>query len=598
MVENMKLGKAHLQTGREAHHLSTMISRRALLRNGFNAGVGVIVVSQLPDRGRPILAASLNTQRAAEPFQSAYKRLDAFIAQHMSETGAPGMVVALADRNGLLRTSQYGFADLKAGVKVGPQTLFEIGSISKSFVSLSILSLADEGKIDLHKPVIEYLPWLKIESKYPPFTTHHLLTHTAGLPAVPLLIRVAATTLTTGWEPGSRFAYSNIGYVLLGFLLEVIDKRPFSEVLLKRVLGPLGMTASAPVITNAIKQKMAIGYVPLHEDRPFPLKGQLTEAPWLEVPEAAGSVAATAGDMAAYLQMLLNRGVGPRGRVISEKSFSLLVNPVIKAPFRGEDASYGYGLWISEAANRTLLRHTGGMVAFSSAMYADLTDGFAAFASVNANLRGYRPIAVTRYALDLLHAASRNQELPALPPPQPTPDTINNASDYAGSFTASDGSKLVLIAQGDKLILQHGGQPIVLEQAGPDRFIVKHPDFELFTLNFGRDKDAVVEAFHGSDWWTNERYSGPKVFEYPKEWDTLTGRYRSDSPWYGSTRVFVRKGRLILDDQQILIPVGPGVFRPQGDNNAAERMTFDTLLNGKAIHLSFSGIDFYRTFTP
>jgi D-alanyl-D-alanine carboxypeptidase len=575
-----------------------MISRRALLRNGFNAGVGLVVFSQFPGRGRPIQAASADFQRNHERFQPAYKRLDAFIAQHMRDTGAPGMTVALADRNGLLRTSQYGFADLKAGIKVGPQTLFEIGSISKSFVALAILSLADEGKIDLHKPVIEYLPWLKIESKYAPFTTHHLLTHTAGLSAVPLLMRVAATTLTTGSEPGARFLYSNIGYVLLGFMLEAIERRPFPEVLHKRVLQPLGMTASAPVITNAFKERLAIGYGPLYEDRPFPLRGKLAEAPWLEVPEAAGSVAATSVDMVAYLQMLLNRGVGPGGRVISEKSFHLLVTPVIKAPFRGEDASYGYGLWISEGNNRTLLRHTGGMVAFSSAMYADLTDGFAAFASVNANLRGYRPVVVTRYALDLLHAASRNQELPAPPASQPSPDSIKNAADYAGTFISPDGKKLVLIAQSDKLILQHGGQRIVLEQAGRDRFIIKHPDFELFALSFGREKDVVVEAFHGPSWWTNERYSGPKVFEYPKEWDTLTGRYRSDSPWYGSSRLFVRKGRLMLDDQQFLIPLEPGVFRPQGENNTAERITFDTLVNGKAMHLNFSGIDFYRTFTP
>ena len=575
-----------------------MISRRALLRNGLHAGAGAVIFSQLDGLDRLVLAASANSQRTAEQFQPTYKQLDAFIARHMNETGAPGMTVALADRNGLLRTSQYGFADLKMGIKVGPQMLFEIGSISKSFVAIAILSLVDEGKIELHKPVIEYLPWLKIDSKYSPFTTHHLLTHTAGLSAVPLLMRVAATTLTTGSEPGSRFLYSNIGYVLLGFLLEALDKRPFPEVLLKRVLEPLGMSASAPVITNAIKEKLAIGYVPLHEDRPFRLRGKLTEAPWLEVPEAAGSVAATADDMAAYLQMLLNRGVGPRGRVISEKSFELLVKPVIKAPFRGEDATYGYGLWTRDGSNRSLLRHTGGMVAFSSAMYADLTDGFAAFASVNANLRGYRPVAVTRYALDLLGAASRNQQLPGPPPPQAPPDKVSNANDYAGTFTGANGRKLVLIAQADKLILQHGNQRIVLEQAGRDRFIVNHPDYDLFALRFGREKNVVVEAFHGPDWWTNEQYSGPKVFDYPKEWDNLTGNYRSDSPWYGSGRLFVRKGRLILDDQQFLVPLGPGVFQPQGDINSAERITFDTLVNGKAMRLNFSGIDFYRTFTP
>jgi hypothetical protein len=138
----------------------------------------------------------------------------------------------------------------------------------------------------------------------------------------------------------------------------------------------------------------------------------------------------------------------------------------------------------------------------------------------------------------------------------------------------------------------------VLEQAGRDRFIVKHPDFELFTLNFGRDKDSVVEAFNGRRWWINERYNGAKSFEYPPEWEALTGRYRSDSPWYGSTRIVLRKGRLLIDGEQPLVQIEPGVFQPEGDGNAAERIIFDTIINGKAMRANYSGIEFYRTFTP
>ena len=100
--------------------------------------------------------------------------------------------------------------------------------------------------------------------------------------------------------------------------------------------------------------------------------------------------------------------------------FELLTKPVIKSPFRGEDASYAYGLWVSEKDGHTLLRHTGGMVAFSSAMHTDLTDGLAAFASVNASLQGgYRPVAVTRYAIELLSAAAKKKELPAAHRRQP-----------------------------------------------------------------------------------------------------------------------------------------------------------------------------------
>src|SRR5204862_699340 len=170
---------------------------------------------------------------------------------------------------------------------------------------------------------------------------------------------------------------------------------------------PLGMNNSESTITDNARERMAVGYRPLFDDRPFPVKGKIGEAPWIEVPEAAGSIASTPGDMCKYLSMLLNRGASANGKVLSSNGFELFTKPVIKAPFRGEEASYAYGLWTSQTNGHTLLRHTGGMVAFSSAMFADLTDGFAVFASVNARLaEGYRPVAVTRYTLDLLSAAA------------------------------------------------------------------------------------------------------------------------------------------------------------------------------------------------
>jgi hypothetical protein len=240
------------------------------------------------------------------------------------------------------------------------------------------------------------------------------------------------------------------------------------------------------------------------------------------------------------------------------------------------------------------------MVAFSSAMYADVTDGFAVFASVNAARLpgGYRPIAVTRYALALLSAASRGQELPAPPSPPASPTVVKNAADYAATFTSPDGGKLVLTSENEQLVLQHGGSRIVLEQAGRDSFLVKHPDFALFTLSFGREKDIVVEAFHGANWWTNERYSGARKFEYPREWDAYTGHFHSDSPWYGSTRIVIRKGELLVGGDSPLAPLEPRVFRPADDPSDADRVTFDTIVDGQAMHMNYSGIEFFRMFTP
>ncbi len=74
--------------------------------------------------------------------QPVFARLDEFIARHMRETGAPGMTLALANRDGLIRASTYGYADTKAGLRVVPETMFEIGSVSKSFVGLAAVAIA------------------------------------------------------------------------------------------------------------------------------------------------------------------------------------------------------------------------------------------------------------------------------------------------------------------------------------------------------------------------------------------------------------------------------------------------------------------------
>jgi D-alanyl-D-alanine carboxypeptidase len=563
-------------------------SRRQFLSNTIKTAAAVTVL-------RSVVSASALEQSAA--VQPLFARLDEFIARHMRETGAPGLTLALANRDGLIRVSSYGYADTKAGLRVVPETMFEIGSISKSFVSLALLQLRDEGKLDLNKPIAEYLPWLKINSKFQAITTHHILSHTGGLPGAPLLLDALLGELWTAYEPGKRFLYSNTGYNILGFLIEAIDKRSFAQAMRARMLEPLGMTASAPIITSDLRKLMAIGYEPLAEGTPFPLHGPLAEAQWLEVDIAAGSVASTPADMAKYMRMLLNRGALPKGRLVSEESFALFTKSAIDSPYRGEPASYGYGLWVSDIEGHTRLRHTGGMVAFSSSIDVDMTGNIAAFASVNANLRGYRPVAVTKYAVELFNASAAAKPLPEAPAPPPPPDEIKNAADYVGTYTSLDGKKLEFAADGNKLILVNGNRRVVLERAGADRFIVKHPDFDTFLLGFVRENQQVTQAFYGANWYLGEKYAGPKTFETKREWEGFAGHYHNDSPWYGDTRVVLRKGQLFMDGVQPLVPRGDGKFG-LGDPDGPDWLSFESIVEGRAMRLNFSGIIFRRIFTP
>jgi CubicO group peptidase (beta-lactamase class C family) len=564
------------------------ISRRNFIAAGAKSAVAIGLLKSI---------APANTLIQAHAVQPLFARLDEFIARHMRETGAPGLTLALANREGLIRASTYGYADTKAGLRVVPETMFEIGSVSKSFVGLVLMQLRDEGKLDLNKPIAEYLPWLQINSKFAAITTHHVLSHTAGLPGAPLLLDALLSELWTAYEPGKRFLYSNTGYNMLGFLIEAIDKRPFAEAMRARMLLPLGMTASAPIITNDLRRQMAIGYEPLAEGKPFPRHGPLAEAQWVEVDIAAGSVASTPADMAKYIRMLLNRGALPKGRLIPEESFALFTKPAVNSPYRGEPASYGYGLWVSDIDGHMRLRHTGGMVAFSSALDVDVTGGIGAFASVNANLRGYRPVAVTKFAIDLFNASLAGKPLPDAPAPPPAPDEVKNAADYAGVYTSLDNKKLELVAEGNKLVLVRANRNVVLERMAGDRFIVKHPDFDTFLLEFARENQQVTQAFHGPDWYLGAKYNGPKTFTSKKEWEAFTGHYYNDSAWYGDARVVLRKGQLFVDGVQPLVPRGDGKFGI-GDPEAPDWITFDTIVDGRAMRMSFSGIVFRRAFTP
>jgi CubicO group peptidase (beta-lactamase class C family) len=563
-------------------------SRRKFLFTSAKSAFAVTVL-------RSVVPVRALAQSAA--VQPLFARLDQYITRHMQETGAPGMTLALANRDGLIRTSTYGYADTKAGQRVVPETMFEIGSISKSFVGLALLQLRDEGKLDLNKPIIEYLPWLKINSKFEAITTHHILSHSAGLPGAPVLHDALLGELWTAYAPGKRFLYSNTGYNILGFLIEAVDKRPFAESMRARMLAPLGMNASAPIITHDLRKQMAVGYEPLDEGKPYSIHGPLAEAQWIEVDLAAGSIASTPGDMAKYMRMLLNRGALPKGRLISEEGFALFTKPAINSPYRGEPASYGYGLWISDIEGHTRLRHTGGMVAFSSSMDIDVTAGIGAFASINANLRGYRPVGVTKYAVDLFNASLAAKSLPDPPASPASPDIVKNAADYAGLYMTTDGKKLELSAEGDKLILVHGNRRIVLERAGTDRFFVKHPDFDGFLLGFSRENQQVTQAFYGNDWYPGAKYNGPKTFETKKEWEAFAGHYYNDSPWYGDMRIVLRKGQLLVEGIQPLVPRGDGKFGI-GDPEAPDWISFDSIVDGRAMRMSYSGVIFRRTFTP
>ena len=544
--------------------------------------------------------------------------LDTYIADYMKAMNAPGLTLGLADAANTLRSAAYGFADLDLRLPVNESHLFQIGSITKSFVALVLLQLRDEGRLDLERPILDYLPGLPIVTGFGPITTHHLLTHTSGLPDYgTVFLSDPSARLVQGFKPGEHFHYCNAGFSMLGLLAAKLDGRPWTESLEARILRPLEMTETTAVLSTEVRGRTAVGYEPFWDDQVYPRQGRLAPAPNLVTDDTDGCIASTPGDMAKYLRMLVNRGQGPQARIVSEEGFSRMATPYIKAPDFSETASYGYGIAVDTLDGHKILRHTGGMVAFASSIHVDLDGGVAAFASINA-MQGYRPTAVTEHAVRLLRAERESKPLPAKPPIA-DPIEVENAADYAGVFTFDTESGLTFASEGMRLFVLNNGKRIPLQHAGGDQFISTAPgDFAEHTLVFGREKEGaqqgeskppkapasnssgskaelkpVVEVSYGSSWYVNSKYSGPRSIAAPQDHELYVGRYHSDSAWGGDARVYVLKDHLMLEGEP-LAPMGARLFRIGDESWSPETAEFCHVFEGKARLLKVGGLDFWR----
>jgi D-alanyl-D-alanine carboxypeptidase len=467
-------------------------------------------------------------------------------------------------------------------------------------VGLVLLQMRDEGKLDLQKPVLDYLPQLPIDTHFGPITTHHLLTHTSGLPDnLGLFIADPDVRLVQGFKPGEHFHYCNAGYCILGLLAEKLDGRSWRECVQARIFTPLEMTDSVGVIRTASRGRSAIGYQAFWDEQVYPRQGRLSPAPNLVMDNAAGCIASTPGDMARYARALLNSGEGPHGRIVSKEGFVLMTTPHIKAEDFSPTSSYGYGIAIDTLDGHKILRHTGGMFSFASSIHVDLDGGVAAFASINA-MQGYRPIAVTEYAIKLLRAEHESKALPPAPA-LANPLELDNAADYAGTFTNGNMRKLEFAAEGKQLFLVEGGKKIPLQHGGDSFLSTTESVFADFPFAFGRaggsaagaEKSPVVEVSYGPDWYVNDKYSGPRRFTTPQGYEAFAGRYRSESPWGADSVAYVLKGQLVLDGRP-LQHLGGSLFRLGDEEWMPDTAEFFHIFEGKARMVRVSGMDFWR----
>ena len=340
--------------------------------------------------------------------------IDQYVKESMSDNRVPGTSIALIESGKIVYIKGYGVAD-SSGTKVTPETPFQLASITKSFTALLMVQLEEEGKLQLSDSVTQYISWFETSKpkQANSITLRHLLQHNSGLSnAVGNLSQNSsyrgadATELAVKkllhaqllFEPGAGFHYSNANYHLATHIIELLEKKPFEQVMLERILVPLGMKNSYVQMTNNETKKEASGFphwfgFPI--ERPFIL-GRMKMGD--------GGMTASAEDLATYLIAVANAETS----VISKGMRAKLLNTEFNS------AEYGLGWSVITNDDGLLYEHSGGNGGFSS--YFGFTDatskrddiGFVILSNSSSSL-------YDRFAYDLRSVILNKEPVPAKP---------------------------------------------------------------------------------------------------------------------------------------------------------------------------------------
>jgi CubicO group peptidase (beta-lactamase class C family) len=325
--------------------------------------VGVAVVSQLG--GRP--------QGPIAPADDA--TIKAYIAHQLADSGIPGGAIAIV-RNGQVSSIQgFGVADAN-GRPVTAQTPFVLGSISKSFTALAVMQLVDAGRIDLDRPVVDYLPAFRLDdpSGTSTVTVRQLLNQTSGIPSAagqaPLSQPVstleeqvaALASVRPSTEPGAAYAYSNANYEVLGLLVERVSGQPFGQYVDQHIFGPLQMSHAHADLAGAeadgLTQAHRLWFGLSHDSAPL----------WRPDFLPAGWLTASAQDMAHYLVAQLDGGSYQGAQVASPAAISLMqTGTVAMGPL--ETGRYGFGWVDTNLGGVRVVGHTGSTTDMASAAF-------------------------------------------------------------------------------------------------------------------------------------------------------------------------------------------------------------------------------------
>jgi CubicO group peptidase (beta-lactamase class C family) len=336
-----------------------------------------------------------------------YSTLEACVLQELGTWTVPGMAVGVL-QDGRLDAFGFGVTSLETRQPVTPETLFQIGSITKVYTATLVMRLVEEGQVDLDTPVAEYLPDLRLADVQAQrvVTLRHLLTHTSGLEGDRFvdygmgddaLRRAIAEfhSLRQLTPPGSLWSYCNTGFYLVGAVVEQIAGTTFETAMRERLLEPLGAHRSFFFAHEAITYPVAVGHEQKTPEaaakvvRPYPVPRCIN---------AAGGLIVTVGDLIRFATLHLGGGMVDGTCLLRKSSVRSMHEP--QAPAANFADAFGLGWVLRTIGGRTVIGHWGTTNGFRAQMVLVLGTGFA-MAMLSNGSRGHAAMRrIENWALD------------------------------------------------------------------------------------------------------------------------------------------------------------------------------------------------------
>lgn len=406
------------------------------MHRGLTAAITIVLLLGLLATAAP---RPVSAQRSALPLQGLEPFFDAMVADGMQRFDLPGVVIAVVHDGELVFSRGYGHANVLLDIPVDPETtLFDLGSIAKTFTFTAVMQLAEQGRLDLDADVNRYLTQFQVPQAFgQPVTARHLLTHTAGFDetdlgaaarspeeVLPVCTYLAENLPPRILPPGEIIAYSNHGAALAGCLVEEISGLPFAEYIDRHILQPLGMERTTFAWPEALMQDMAVGYARQPD-------GSLESMDiYYRHFGPAGELKSTAHDMARYMIAHLQLGQLGDARILETETARAMhrqqftLHPVL--------TGFTFGFFEDVFNGRRAIVHGGDTnPIFSSLMVLFPEEDIGLLVAHNTADHAFREVLVSAFADRYL---PRESPLPIPPAPDPERDLQHLTGTYLPTF--------------------------------------------------------------------------------------------------------------------------------------------------------------------